>query len=67
MSESLAHDILGLLGRGRRADDSLAIDGGNDPVFKTPWRIAHAGSAALGAIGLPWLTSGACAPERRRP
>jgi crotonobetainyl-CoA:carnitine CoA-transferase CaiB-like acyl-CoA transferase len=52
MSESLAHDILGLLGRGRRADDSLAIDGGNDPVFKTPWRIAHAGSAALGAIGL---------------
>jgi crotonobetainyl-CoA:carnitine CoA-transferase CaiB-like acyl-CoA transferase len=52
MSAALAHDILGLLGRARRTDDSLAITGGDDPVFSTPWRIAHAGSASLGAVGL---------------
>lgn len=52
MSDGLAHDILALLGRPRRADDSLAIGGTDDPVFGTPWRIAHAGSAALGAVGL---------------
>ena len=52
MSTDLAYAILGQLGRDKRADDSLAITGGDDPVFVTPWRIAHAGSAALGAVGL---------------
>ena len=52
MSDALAHDVLGQLGRARRADDSLRIAGGNDPVFVTPWRIGRAGSAALGAVGL---------------
>ena len=52
MSDALVHDILGQLGRKRRADDSLTLTGGDDPVFVTPWRIAHAGSAALGAVGL---------------
>ncbi|HEY6983786.1 CoA transferase [Reyranella sp.] len=52
MSEGLSHDILALLGRQRRADDALAIGGGRDPVFRTPWRIAEAGAAALGAVGL---------------
>ena len=52
MSESLAHDVLGQLGRARRTDDSLAFTGGDDPVFATPWRIGRAGSASLGAVGL---------------
>ena len=52
MSTDLAYAILGQLGRAKRADDSLTIAGGDDPVFKTPWRIGHAGSAALGAVGL---------------
>ncbi len=52
MTAALAHEILGLVGRTPRADDSLTIVGGPDPVFRTPWRIAHAGAAALGAIGL---------------
>jgi crotonobetainyl-CoA:carnitine CoA-transferase CaiB-like acyl-CoA transferase len=52
MSTDLAYAILGQLGRAKRGDDSLTIAGGDDPVFKTPWRIAHAGSAALGAVGL---------------
>ena len=52
MSADLAYDILGKLGRNRRTDDSLSITGGEDPVFITPWRVARAGSAALGAIGL---------------
>ena len=52
MSRALSHDILGLLGRPPRADDSLTLTGGDDPVFQTPWRIGHAGSAALGAVGL---------------
>ena len=52
MSTDLAYVILGQLGRGKRSDDSLTIAGGDDPVFKTPWRIGHAGSAALGAVGL---------------
>jgi crotonobetainyl-CoA:carnitine CoA-transferase CaiB-like acyl-CoA transferase len=52
MSVDLAYDILGQLCRARRADDSLSIIGGDDPVFKTPWRVARAGSAALGAVGL---------------
>ena len=52
MSESLSHDILALLGRPRRTDDRLTVAGGTDPVFRTPWRIAEAGAAALGAVGL---------------
>lgn len=52
MSAGLAYDILGLLGRPRRTDDSLAFANGEDPVFATPWRVARAGSAALGAVGL---------------
>lgn len=52
MSETLSHDILALIGRPRRADDQLTIAGGSDPVFRTPWRVAEAGAAALGAIGL---------------
>jgi crotonobetainyl-CoA:carnitine CoA-transferase CaiB-like acyl-CoA transferase len=52
MSESLAYDVLGQLGRKKRADDSLTLTGGEDPVFITPWRVARAGAAALGAVGL---------------
>jgi crotonobetainyl-CoA:carnitine CoA-transferase CaiB-like acyl-CoA transferase len=52
MSENLAHDVLGLLGRKKRADDSLTLTGSDDPVFATPWKVATAGSAALGAVGL---------------
>jgi crotonobetainyl-CoA:carnitine CoA-transferase CaiB-like acyl-CoA transferase len=52
MSGELAYSILGQLGRTRRADDSLNLTGGDDPVFVTPWRVGHAGSAALGAVGL---------------
>ena len=52
MSTDLAYSILAQLGRAKRGDDSLAITGGDDPVFVTPWRIAAAGSAALGAVGL---------------
>src|SRR5471030_1251268 len=52
MSHGLSHDILALLGRTKRVDDSLIFNNGEDPVFKTPWRVAHAGSAALGAVGL---------------
>ncbi len=48
----LAYAILNQLGRSRRADDRLTVTGGGDPVFVTPWRIAEAGAAALGAIGL---------------
>jgi crotonobetainyl-CoA:carnitine CoA-transferase CaiB-like acyl-CoA transferase len=52
MSAELTHKILGDLGRSPRADDRLALSGGDDPVFPTPWRVGRAGSAALGAIGL---------------
>lgn len=52
MSESLTYDVLKLIGRDKRADDSLTFTNGGDPVFRTPWRIERAGSAALGAIGL---------------
>lgn len=52
MSLGLAHEVLGQLGRKKRPDDSLTLTGGDDPVFVTPWRIAEAGSAALGAVGL---------------
>ena len=52
MSSDLAYSVLGQLGRSPRADDSLSIIGGLDPVFRTPWRIAATGSAALGAVGL---------------
>jgi crotonobetainyl-CoA:carnitine CoA-transferase CaiB-like acyl-CoA transferase len=52
MSTELAYDVLGLLGRKKRADDQLTLTGSDDPVFQTPWRIARTGSAALGAVGL---------------
>jgi crotonobetainyl-CoA:carnitine CoA-transferase CaiB-like acyl-CoA transferase len=52
VSADLAYAVLAELGRAKRGDDSLAITGGEDPVFLTPWRIAAAGSAALGAVGL---------------
>lgn len=52
MSSELAYSVLGQLGRGKRSDDSLTLSGGDDPVFVTPWRVAGAGSAALGAVGL---------------
>ncbi len=52
MSEALTHDILGLLGRKKRRDDSLAFTNGEDPIFVSPWRVGRAGSAALGAVGL---------------
>ncbi len=52
MSETLTHDVLGLLGRQKRADDSLTFTSGEDPIFASPWRVGRAGSAALGAVGL---------------
>jgi crotonobetainyl-CoA:carnitine CoA-transferase CaiB-like acyl-CoA transferase len=52
MTKGLTYDVLGQLGRRKRADDSLTLTGGEDPVFITPWRVARAGSAALGAVGL---------------
>lgn len=52
MSTGLAYSILGQLERLPRADDSLRLTGDGDPVFVTPWRIADAGSGALGAVGL---------------
>jgi crotonobetainyl-CoA:carnitine CoA-transferase CaiB-like acyl-CoA transferase len=52
MSNDLAYAILSQVGRARRSDDRLTIGGGDDPVFVTPWRIAEAGAAALGAVGL---------------
>jgi crotonobetainyl-CoA:carnitine CoA-transferase CaiB-like acyl-CoA transferase len=48
----LTYSILNQLDRSERADDRLSITGSGDPVFVTPWRIAEAGAAALGAIGL---------------
>lgn len=67
MSTDLAYAVLAQLGRGKRRDDSLAITGGEDPVFVTPWRIAAAGSAALGAIGLAVSDLGASGPASHRP
>jgi crotonobetainyl-CoA:carnitine CoA-transferase CaiB-like acyl-CoA transferase len=52
MSIDLAYAVLDQLGRKKHSDDLLEIDGGEDPVFVTPWRVAHAGAAALGAVGL---------------
>jgi crotonobetainyl-CoA:carnitine CoA-transferase CaiB-like acyl-CoA transferase len=52
MSADLAYAILGQLGRDRRADDRLTLTKGGDPVFVTPWKVAEAGTAALGAVGL---------------
>ena len=48
----LAYSVLDQLGRSQRADDRLSITNTGDPVFVTPWRIAEAGAAVLGAIGL---------------
>lgn len=52
MSEALTYDVLHQIDRPRRDDDSLGFTRDEDPVFITPWRIARAGSAALGAVGL---------------
>jgi crotonobetainyl-CoA:carnitine CoA-transferase CaiB-like acyl-CoA transferase len=52
MSRDLAYSVLGQLGRPQRPDDALRVTGGEDPVFRTPWRIAATGTAALGAVGL---------------
>ncbi|MBS0517632.1 MAG: CoA transferase [Proteobacteria bacterium] len=52
MNRTLSHEILALLGRQKRDDDALELTGSGDPVFRTPWRIAEAGAAALGAVGL---------------
>lgn len=52
MSEALTYDVLRQIDRPRRDDDSLGFTRDEDPVFITPWRIARAGSAALGAVGL---------------
>lgn len=49
---TLTHSILAIGGRARRDDDELAFGPGGDPVFPTPFRIALAASAALGAAGL---------------
>ena len=47
-----AQAILDQLGRPARRDDSLTLTGASDPVFVSPWRVAEAGAAALGAVGL---------------
>ena len=47
-----AQAILDTLGRPSRRDDSLTLTGASDPVFASPWRVAEAGAAALGAVGL---------------
>ncbi|MBS0540462.1 MAG: acyl-CoA hydratase, partial [Proteobacteria bacterium] len=52
MTKALTYDILRLLGRRKRRDDALAFTNGEDPIFATPWRVGHAGAAALGAVGL---------------
>jgi crotonobetainyl-CoA:carnitine CoA-transferase CaiB-like acyl-CoA transferase len=52
VSRDLVYTILTQLGRPRRPDDSLCLTCGEDPVFRTPWRIAATGAAALGAVGL---------------
>jgi crotonobetainyl-CoA:carnitine CoA-transferase CaiB-like acyl-CoA transferase len=52
MINDLIHSVLDQLGRPRRPDDSLQITGGEDPIFRTPWRIGTIGTAALGAVGL---------------
>ena len=49
---TLTHSILMLGGRMPQADDRLEIAGTGDPVFPTPFRIAEAAGAVLGAAGL---------------
>jgi len=49
---TLTHSILKLGNRAPRNDDRLEIAGTGDPVFPTPFRIATAASAVLGAAGL---------------
>jgi len=49
---TLTHSILALGGRTPRDDDRLEISGTGDPVLPTPFRIAMAASAVLGAAGL---------------
>ncbi len=49
---TLTHSILKLGNRAPRNDDRLEIAGTGDPVFPTPFPIATAASAVLGAAGL---------------
>ncbi len=49
---TLTHSILTLGARAPRNDDRLEISGAGDPVFPTPFPIANAASAVLGAAGL---------------
>lgn len=51
-ASSLTHSLLALGGRAPREDDDLGFGAGGDPVYPTPFRVALAASAALGAIGL---------------
>lgn len=66
---SLALAILSLGGRTPRDDDKLEISGAGDPVFPTPFRIATAASAVLGAAGLAlsdlWRLRGHAAQSAR--
>lgn len=47
----LAGEVLACAGRVARPDDALALTGA-DPVFRTPFPIANAATAVLGALGL---------------
>jgi crotonobetainyl-CoA:carnitine CoA-transferase CaiB-like acyl-CoA transferase len=49
---SLTHSLLAIGGRARRDDDALDFGPGGDPIYPTPFRVALAASAVLGAIGL---------------
>lgn len=66
---TLTHSILSLGNRAPRDDDRLEISGAGDPVFPTPFRIATAASAVLGAAGLAlsdlWRLRGNAAQSAR--
>ncbi|MCA3264697.1 MAG: acyl-CoA hydratase, partial [Azospirillum sp.] len=48
----LALALLALGGRAPDRADDLAFGPGDDPVYPTPFRVARAASATLGAVGL---------------
>ena len=48
---AVAAGVLACAGRELRAADAIDLSGA-DPVFRTPYRIATAGAAALGALGV---------------
>lgn len=66
---TLTHSILSLGRRAPREDDRLEMSGAGDPVFPTPFRIATAASAVLGAAGLAlsdlWRLRGNAAQSAR--